>query len=230
MQKKALITGTNTGIGLALAKELLHRDFFVISCCRRKDYFSFLNQELSQVSRSFSLYAFDLESDFLEDLGRIEEECSVPDVLINNAAVLVRETGDFRKDQEGLEQSMRVNLGAPMAVCDYFAPKMLDKDWGRIINISSKMGSLGDNSSGGHFNYRASKAALNMYTINLAHEMSASAVKVFTVHPGWIKTRMGGLSAPDEISLCIPRVLFPLTDEAESFHGQFLCGSEVLPW
>jgi NAD(P)-dependent dehydrogenase (short-subunit alcohol dehydrogenase family) len=228
--KRVLITGVNTGIGFGLAKELLKKGFEVICCCRKKDYFSFLHAEFSRISKKFHMYAFDMEKDFLPVLERIREECGVPHIIINNSAVYHAGSNDMLSDWEDVEKSMKVNVKAPALICDFFAPAMQNLDWGRIVNISSKMGSLGDNSSGGCFPYRCSKAALNMYTLNLAHRMQDSNIKVFCVHPGWIKTRMGGMSALDEVEKAVERILFTLTDEAEELHGRFLFGSETLPW
>lgn len=230
MSKKILITGTNTGIGFALCLEMLKMGYELASWCRKPEYFSLLHAEFSKISDNFHLFASDFEYDLKPTLEQIDSSGFVPDVIFNNAAISVRDTGDQAKDQEGIERSMRVNLLAPMQICEHFAPKMASLPWGRIINISSKMGSIGDNQSGGSTPYRTSKAALNMYSVNLAHKLSETKIKVFTIHPGWIKTRMGGLMAPDEIEQCIPRILFTLSNDAEPFHGKFLFGNEILPW
>ncbi|MBT3785050.1 SDR family NAD(P)-dependent oxidoreductase [bacterium] len=230
MIKKALITGSNTGIGFALSLALLKKGYHVISWCRKPEYFSLLHAEFSKVSDNFDLFASDFEQDFTSTLEEIVSKGLVPDVIINNAAIAIRDTGDFHKDQNGIERSMRVNVLAPMRICEFFASKMAELPWGRIINISSKMASLDDNKSGGSTPYRISKVALNMYTVNLAHKMSDTAIKVFAVHPGWIKTRMGGMMAPNEIEDSVPRILFTLSEDADSLHGKFLFGSEVLPW
>lgn len=230
MSKKILITGTNTGIGFALCLEMLKAGYEVASWCRKPEYFSLLHAEFSKISDSFHLFSSDFEDDLAPTLEKIDALGFTPDVIFNNAAIAVRDTGDLSKDREGIERSMRVNVLAPMQICEHFAPRMAELSWGRIINISSKMGSIEDNQSGGSTPYRISKAALNMYTVNLAHKMNETKIKVFTIHPGWIKTRMGGLMAPDEINQCIPRILFTLSDDAEAFHGKFLFGNEILPW
>jgi len=230
MNKKVLITGTNTGIGFALSIEMLKRGYHLASWCRKPEYFSLLHAEFSKVSSNFELLASDFEGDLEPTLAELDAKSFIPDVIINNAAIAIRDTGDISKDQEGIEKSMRVNVLAPMQICEHFASRMAELPWGRIINISSKMGSLDDNKSGGSTPYRISKAALNMYTVNLAHKLDDTNIKVFTVHPGWIKTRMGGMMAPDEIEVSIPRILFTLTDDADEYHGKFLFGNEILPW
>lgn len=228
---KVLLTGCNTGIGLGLAKELLRQGNFLIACCRSEEYFSLLHAEFGDFRGHFALYAFDLDCDFDTSLQQIETEVGVPDVIINNAGIYPRATSSELKDTwKALEDGLRINCKAPMRICEYFKLKMKNLGWARIINVSSKMASLGDNRSGGSLPYRNSKLALNLYTLNLAHELNNTNVKVFCVHPGWIQTRMGGINAPDKIEQAVARVLYCLSDEASKFHGQFLIGDQVLPW
>ncbi len=228
---KILITGCNTGIGLGLAKELLSQGNFLIACCRSNEYFSLLHAEFGKLKEQFALYAFDLDTDFSESLEEIRQNHGTPDVIINNAGVYPR-TNDHNLESSwnAIEFGMRVNLKAPMRICEFFKTDMRDLPWGRIINVSSKMGSLSDNRSGGSFPYRNSKLAINMYTVNLAHDMVNTEVKVFCVHPGWIQTRMGGMHAPDKIEQAVERIMFCLSDEASDRHGQFLIGDQVIPW
>ena len=108
-----------------------------------------------------------------------------------------------------------------MRICEFFKSDMANLPWGRVINVSSKMGSLSDNRSGGSHSYRNSKLAINLYSVNLAHEMVNTEVKVFCVHPGWIKTRMGGMHAPDKVEQAVDRIMFCLSDEASKLHGKF---------
>ena len=226
-----LITGVNTGIGFALASRLLNQGHTVIGHCRKTEYFGLLRLEFKAYPEErWSLYAFDLESDFTEELEKIEAAHGVPDVIINNAGIFLNESGVMDEDWANIEKTMRVNVRAPMRLCSYFAPKMKTKSWGRILNISSKMGSLEDNTSGGCLSYRMSKVALNMYIVNLAHEMADSAIKVLCMHPGWIQTRMGGQNAPDDVEKAVDRILFGLSEEGAGFHGQFVVGSTPIPW
>jgi len=228
---KILLTGCNTGIGLGLAKELLRQGHFLIACCRSNEYFSLLHAEFENFKGKFDLYSFDLDTDFTDSLKQIREIHGIPDVIINNAGVYPR-AGDhsIESSWQAIELGMRINLKAPMRICEFFKTEMRTLPWGRVINVSSKMGSLGDNRSGGSLAYRNSKLAINLYSVNLAHEMNDSNIKVFCVHPGWIQTRMGGMHAPDKVEQAVDRILFCLTNEASKLHGQFIIGNQVIPW
>ncbi len=228
---KILLTGCNTGIGLGLAKELLRQGHFVIACCRSNQYFSLLHAEFGDFEEKFALYSFDLDTDFTESLETIREEHGTPSVIINNAGVYPRVSNhSIESSWQAIELGMRINMKAPMRICEFFKTDMRTLSWGRIINVSSKMGSLGDNRSGGSLPYRNSKLAINLYSVNLAHEMNDSNIKVFCVHPGWIQTRMGGMHAPDKVEQAVDRILFCLTNEASKLHGQFIIGNQVIPW
>ena len=228
---KILLTGCNTGIGLGLAKELLSEGHFLIACCRSNEYFSLLHAEFGNYKDQFTLYSFDLDTDFTESLEEIRNNHGIPDVIINNAGVYPRAKDNTLESTWGaVELGMRINLKAPMRICEFFKADMANLPWGRVINVSSKMGSLGDNRSGGSLPYRNSKLAINLYSVNLAHEMAGTEVKVFCVHPGWIQTRMGGMHAPDKVEQAVERIMFCLSDEAEKLHGQFLIGDQIIPW
>jgi len=230
--KKVLLTGCNTGIGMGLALELLSQGYYVIACCRKGEYKSLLQTKFSSVAKKdqYSMYSFDLSDEFEKNLEEIEEAEGIPDVIINNAGIYPRDGQGGQSSYEQIVQGLEVNLRAPMIICDYFKEKMRSKEWGRIVNVSSKMGSIADNRSGGSLAYRTTKVAINMYTVNLAHEMNDTEVKVFCVHPGWIQTRMGGSHAPDKVDEAVKRLMFTLSPEAQEYHGKFLVGSEILPW
>ena len=190
-----------------------------------------LYAEFENHKDQFALYSFDLDTDFTESLNEIRNSHGVPDVIINNAGVYPRaHNQNLDSSWEAIELGMRINLKAPMRICEFFKSDMANLPWGRVINVSSKMGSLGDNRSGGSLPYRNSKLAINLYSVNLAHEMVNTEVKVFCVHPGWIKTRMGGMHAPDKVEQAVDRIMFCLSDEASKLHGQFLIGEQTIPW
>jgi NAD(P)-dependent dehydrogenase (short-subunit alcohol dehydrogenase family) len=225
--KKALVTGCNSGIGLGLVKELLNRGFQVAVCCRKSSYISFFHAELNDCQDSFQVFAFDLDSDFLPALEQIKKDFGTPDLLINCAGIMPACNDEA---EEQCLKAFRINTIAPMKICRFFLDDMKESNAGCIINVSSKMGSLSDNRSGGYAAYRMSKAALNMATVNLARELDGSGVKVFASHPGWIQTRMGGMDAPDKVEEAVERILMAIEPDMEQFHGTFLCGREVIPW
>jgi NAD(P)-dependent dehydrogenase (short-subunit alcohol dehydrogenase family) len=230
---RTLITGANTGIGLGLVKSLLQAGHEVIACVRKPEYFGFLNEELRPLMGGkglLHLRAFELSGDFTKALEEIAATLGVPDVLINNAGIFIEDGSSFEERRAAIEKTMAINVFSIMRICDFFGPLMKGLPSGRILNISSLMGSLSDNHSGGYLSYRMSKAALNMFTVNLAREMDNTRVRVFALHPGWIKTRMGGQNAPDDVSVAVNRILYALSEEADRRHGEFLVGNQSLPW
>lgn len=229
-QLTVLITGSNTGIGFGLVSYFMKKNATIIACCRKRSYFNLFYGEFGEKAENLHPYAFDLSENFQEHLEKIKKKHGCPDIIINNGGVYLHSESSFDQHWESIEKSMLVNVKAPMRIIHFFENDLRAKKWGRIINVSSKMGSLGDNTSGGVLPYRVSKSSLNMLTINQFHEFKDTAVKVFSVHPGWIKTRMGGENALDEIQIAVQRVLACLDDKLEENNGQFLFGEEVLPW
>lgn len=119
------------------------------------------------------------------------------DVLINNAGIYTDDNsnGFGRLDYQAWTHSLVVNTEAPIKMAEAFLPQIKTSDKGLIVNISSLMGSIADNDSGGSILHRSSKAALNAAMKSLAIELKNQSVGVLTFHPGWVKTDMGGPNA-----------------------------------
>lgn len=120
------------------------------------------------------------------------------DVLIVNAGVNVSEPNVDAVDSDAWARVMTVNALGPLLVARTFAGRI--SDGGSFVALSSGMGSIGSNSGGGSYSYRMSKAALNMALMNLALEWRPRGIAVAALHPGWVKTEMGGAGAPVEIA------------------------------
>lgn len=214
-----LITGANRGIGLELARQLTERGDEVIALCREA------SPEL------LALGARVLEGVEVTDGASLEKAAAAlgdtrADVLINNAGIFSNET--FRDlDFDGIQRNFDVNALGALRVTHALQDKLVKG--GKIILITSRMGSIGDNGSGAYYGYRMAKAALNMAGVNLAHDFRGRA-SVAILHPGLVATRMtgfAGISTEESASGLIARIdaLQP-----EDSGGFWHANGDRLPW
>lgn len=187
-----VITGANRGLGLALAQSFAADNWLVHACCRHPEKAS----ELRQLGDNIVLHRLEVSDNLqVSSLARSLAEEPV-DLLINNAGVRGR-GGEFGTvDYEEWARVMAVNVMGPMRMAEQFAPLVAASERRLIVNVSSVLGSISDNRSGGDYLYRSSKAALNMVTRSLAVDLAQQGVTVVSVHPGWVQTDMGGSAAP----------------------------------
>ena len=236
---KVLVTGANRGIGLEFCRQLLSPSFAVkelVACVRYPVRSTELMALAEQSHRRLQTVALDLAVDTDPDCSaaglavRIAEVASDHpfEVLINNAGVYLDEgkgCASFRFD--AFRQSFEVNTLGPFKVLKEIG-RMLAPG-ARIINVTSLMGSIGDNSSGGSYAYRSSKAALNMMNRCFAHERKDLISVV--VHPGWVQTDMGGAEAPIKPEASVAGMLQLLRQLKPADSGQFFnYDGAKLPW
>lgn len=186
-----VITGANRGIGLALTEQLSRRGDTVIAICR---------------SASPELKALDVrvvegvdvsDGDSVKTLTETLSGVKI-DVLINNAGILRGSTLDDLNVDDMIAQYV-VNSVGPLLVTQALRGNL--SSGGKVAIVTSRMGSMTDNSSGGHYGYRMSKAAVNMAGVSLAQDLKPEGVAVVLLHPGWVKTDMtshNGLIEVDE--------------------------------
>ncbi len=185
-----VVTGANRGIGLELARQLLERGDAVVATTRRLEQAAQLRSlgvrvEVLDVASAASVRAF------------AGELAGAPvDVLINNAGVAPETRGLAELDCEGLLEAFSINSVGALRVTQALLPNLRAARRRQVFNLSSQLASIGDNASGGYYAYRASKAALNMLTRTLALELAGKGFTCVAVNPGWVRTRMGGASAP----------------------------------
>lgn len=177
-----LITGANRGIGLEMARQYAQRGDEVIAVCRAS------NPQLSELGVSI-IDGIDVTSD-----ASVEELCEKldgrpVDRLVNNAGILERNALD-EFDAESIERQFRVNAIAPLRITTALRPNL--KSGSSVFIITSRMGSVEDNSSGGSYGYRMSKAAVNMAGKCLSVDLKEQGIAVFLLHPGWVATGMTG--------------------------------------
>lgn len=190
-----LVTGANRGLGLEFCRQYAAENWTVIACCR----YPVRAVELINLSGSSCIQ---LETLDVSDFGQIDAlseklaDLDI-DVLINNAGIYAdrRESGFGRLDYQAWLQTLQINAMAPVKMAEAFLPQIERSDKKLIVNISSLMGSLADNSSGGSIFYRSSKAALNAAMKSLSIDLANQSIGVLTFHPGWVKTDMGGANA-----------------------------------
>lgn len=185
---KIAITGTSRGIGLELTRQALQRGDTVIAIARKPESSKGLVELKSEFSEKLQLLAVDVAAE--DAPQKIAEVVGKDlDLLINNAGIFL--DGESASD---FMQSFQVNSVAPFLLTKALLPALQNSSQPKVIQITSKMGSIDDNDSGGYYAYRASKTALNM--INKSLSADNPWLTTIVIHPGWVKTDMGGQSAP----------------------------------
>ncbi len=192
MPQTILITGANRGLGLEFTAQYASDGWHVLACCKdpgQANDLKALQKQYPQIE-SHSLDVTD-ES----QIKALQQSITQPiDILLNNAGYLeVDSFGSISSDV--MTKTFLINSVAPLKMAEAFADHVAKSEKKLIANISSSMGSISDNQSGGYYSYRASKAALNMGMKSVGHDLTSKQIKVLLLHPGWVKTRMGGEGA-----------------------------------
>jgi NAD(P)-dependent dehydrogenase (short-subunit alcohol dehydrogenase family) len=246
--KVAFTTGANRGLGLETARELGKQGIVVVLGSRGSKKGEAAAAELRGEGITAESLGFDVTKSqdhqkaydyFAKKYGRL-------DILVNNAGVL-KESPVSTTDSapnltsavppEVLRETFETNFFAPVALTQKLLPLIRKAPAGRIVNVSSILGSLTLHSDPNSpiyefktFAYDSSKAALNAFTVHLAHELRDTKIKVNSAHPGWVKTEMGGPDAPMEVSEGgkTSAQLATLADDGPS--GGFFHLGQPLPW
>lgn len=222
MKKVVLVTGGNRGLGLQLCKELTQEGFEVILSARSKqnatDQIHLIKSIDPNAAINFCELVLDDEESIKNAKTWIEEKYGRLDVLVNNAAILVDSKSTTEVTMDEIEKSLRTNFYGPFLLSQTMLP-LLKKSKGKIINVSSRMGSFNE-MNGGYAAYRLSKTILNSLTVIMANDVAQLGVRAVAVCPGWVKTDMGGNSAPRSLEEGTSGIKWLVTeDEFES--GKF---------
>ncbi len=188
-----LITGANRGLGLEFCRQYADQGDHVIAACRDPEQAHML-RTLAGRFGNIEIAALDV-ADFgqIDSLSKRLAERSI-DVLINNAGIYGdrSEAGFGRLNYDDWMRTLTVNGVAPVKMAEAFMPQLLRGQRKLIASVSSLMGSLADNTSGGSLLYRSSKAALNAAMKSLSIDLRSKSIGVLILHPGWVRTDMGG--------------------------------------
>ncbi len=152
------------------------------------------------------------------------------DLLINNAGTYYDEPDQFAEvNLENVLKSFEVNTLSPMRVCQALIPNLKKSKNPKVVQVTSLMGSIDDNTSGGSYGYRISKAALNMF--NKSFSIDFPFLTSIVVHPGWVKTDMGGDEAPIEKSTSVKGLIKVIDELTPEKTGKFFdFEGDELPW
>lgn len=216
-----VITGANRGIGLELARQTKARGDDVVAVCRHS------SPGLDALGVRVEAGVDVSDASAVRELATRLKDVTI-DVLINNAGILRGETLDALKF-DGIEQQFEVNALGPLRVSAALLPRIA-KD-GKIAIITSRMGSIADNSSGGYYGYRMSKAAVNAAGVSLARDVAGRGIAVALIHPGMVATDMTGKHGipPADAARGVLARIDALTPETTGRFWHAGTGEE-LPW
>ena len=221
------VTGANRGIGLEFVRQLTTRGETVLASCRHPEKANDLKSLLSEgwiIPMDVTI-----QDSIVQGAKVVRKKFNRIDLLINNAGVMGERGNPDIPDWDIIMSTFITNSAGPVFVTKYL--KTLLKKGSKVVNISTLMGSIEDNSSGGYYAYRMSKAALNMASKNLNHELGVMGVTVLTFHPGWVRTDMGGSGANLSVETSVSEMLNVIESSGPEKSGTFLrFDGERLPW
>jgi NAD(P)-dependent dehydrogenase (short-subunit alcohol dehydrogenase family) len=224
MNQTAIITGANRGIGLEITKILASKNYQVIALCRQS------SEELNQLDVEVIENIDVTNSKGIESAKNKIKDQKI-DLLINNAGVWSDESlGELdEKGINSIKKTFKVNTYGPIRITHHFLDLMNEDS--KIALITSRMGSIEDNTSGGRYGYRMSKAALNMFGKSLSFDLKDKKIAVAILHPGYVQTRMtdfsGNISPKEAASGLVDRIENLNLDNTGSFWHS---NGEELPW
>lgn len=220
-----LVTGSNRGLGLEFVKQLSARGDVVIGTVRdvakaREDgdhAASLIPLELTDAASIDALP---------EHLGN-----RAVDVLINNAGVGSDTNALSKVRMDELQRVFAINSFAPILVTKAVLPNLEKGSRKLVVNVSSQLGSITNNSGGSSYAYRGSKAAINMLTVSLHNELKGEGFSCVVVHPGWVQTDMGGPNAPLKPEESVSSLIRLIDKLSTSDSGKFFnYDGSILPW
>jgi NAD(P)-dependent dehydrogenase (short-subunit alcohol dehydrogenase family) len=240
--KVALITGANRGLGFETARQLGKLGITVLMSARDEAKGEAAAAELKKEGIDARAVKLDVDSpsDIADLADRIAAEFGQLDILVNNAGIMIdsRTANETSTTSfEVLRTTFRTNFFAVVQLTQALLPLLRQSDAGRIVNLSSILGSNTLHATPGSpvydaktFAYDSSKAALNSFTIHLAHELKDTAIKVNSAHPGWVKTEMGGEGAMMEIEDGVKTSVELATLGEDGPTGGYFHMGKALPW
>lgn len=217
---QVLITGANRGIGLEFCKQYASNGWNVIACCRNPATASELSKLALQYN-NLQIVSLDV-SDFAKiDALALQLKDERIDVLINSAGVYARgKFGDIDYDEWAM--SFKINSMALLKMAEAFVQHVAKSQLKKMAVLTSKMGSIDDNTSGESYIYRSSKTAVNMVMKNLSIDLKPYGISVVTLHPGWVQTDMGGPNGLISVQKSVTGLRNVIDDLRLEKTGQFL--------
>ena len=228
----AIVTGANRGIGMEACRQLSQQGIITILTSRDEGKGIAAVAYLKGDGRHLIAHQLDITD--LESINRLASfvsgEFGRCDILVNNAGVFLdRGQSIFEVPFEILEETLEINCYGALNMCRAFLPLMKKQKYGRIINVSSGMGmisTLGGNSAA----YRLSKVMLNAMTRIMADEVKEQNIKINTMDPGWVRTDMGGPSAPRSLEQGADTIIWLANLPADGPTGGFFGDRQPIPW
>lgn len=229
--KNLVITGANRGIGLELVRQTLAEGYAVTAACRRPDS----AEELLGLRDEYrDLDVLPLELNDAHSIDRFVHELDGQsiDVFINNAGVYGQRDATLGNvDPDAWHQAFQVNTIAPLILTQKLLPLLRRGTGRRLAYLSSKMGSIADNTSGGSYVYRSTKTALNQVVKSLSEDLKSEGFIALALHPGWVRTDMGGPNGLIDTETSATGLMSVIRGATASQSGQFLSyDGSVIEW
>jgi NAD(P)-dependent dehydrogenase (short-subunit alcohol dehydrogenase family) len=191
-----LITGASRGLGFELAKQYAVEGWRVIACCRKPEDAIALEKLAPSARDMISVVAMDVADNDTVRNAALTLKDVVVDILINSAGIAgVPQQSTGKIDYAWWARVLDVNTMGPLRVLEAFTDNLARSERRLVVTITSGMGSLADNTSGGSIAYRSSKAAVNMVMRSAAIDLAPRGITCVLINPGWVKTDMGGPDA-----------------------------------
>jgi len=227
-----LITGASRGIGLEMVKYGIEHNWRVFACCRHPQQADSLFSLAKLANGRVSVHISDMYELATIQALSYELRNEAIDILINNAGIYGTDKNKFgHVDVQSWINTFQVNSIAPLKVAEALIEQVRMGDKKIIACMSSKMGSMADNGSGGSYIYRSSKAALNAVVKSMSVDLKQDDIKCVALHPGWVKTEMGGPNAEITTRECVTSLFNILLSLKSADSGRFIDidGTDI-PW
>lgn len=229
MAHTLFITGANRGLGLEFVRQYAIDGWQVIASCRDPFEAKAL-QSLKKNYANISIIKLDVAN--FDEIYQIAETIKnvTIDLLINNAGIYLDRATD-RINVDDWVQTFKVNSIAPVILLNAFKSHLANSELKKAVTLSSKMGSIEDNSKGGSYLYRSSKAAVNMAIKTASIELKPFGISVATLHPGWVQTDMGGPDGLIDIPTSVNGLRLVINNLSLANTGHFIdYQGKSIPW
>jgi len=227
-----LITGANRGIGLEMVKIAVSKRWRVFACCRNPIEAEKLSEVAMMSAGLVSVYPLDVTDVAQIQALAYELRHESIDILYNSAGVYGSMNHMFgNTDRVDWLKTFEINTVAPMKVAEHFVENVARSNRKIMVFMTSKMGSMFDNGSGGSYIYRSSKAALNAVVTSMAIDLQDKGITCLLTHPGWVKTEMGGPHAEITTRESVTRLFDIVENSTLEDSGKFFdIDGSIIPW